>query len=111
MSIEAAVGAITFSGLAIAFLRSQGLMSGSPITFKSQHLINAIILISIVVLIYLLCSTQSANLFWILLFVSFLIGFLLIIPIGGADIPVVISMLNSYSVGLQQELVLLKMQL
>ena len=72
-------------------------MSGSPITFKGQHPLNAFILISIVVLIYYLCSTQSSNLFWILLAVSFLIGFLLIIPIGGADMPVVISMLNSYS--------------
>ena len=97
MSIGAAVGAITFSGSVIAFLKLQGLMSGSPITFKGQHLINAIILISIIVLIYLLCSTQSSNLFWLLLIVSFLIGFLLIIPIGGADMPVVISMLNSYS--------------
>ena len=97
MSIGAAVGAITFSGSVIAFLKLQGIMSGSPITFKGQHLINAIILISIIFLIYLLCSTQSSNLFWILLCVSFLIGFLLIIPIGGADMPVVISMLNSYS--------------
>ena len=96
MSIGAAVGAITFSGSVIAFLKLQGIMSGSPITFKGQHLLNAIILISIVILIYLLCSTQSSNLFWILLAVSFLIGFL-IIPIGGADMPVVISMLNSYS--------------
>ena len=72
-------------------------MSGSPITFKGQHPLNALILISIIVLIYLLCSTQSSNLFWILLAISFLIGFLLIIPIGGADMPVVISMLNSYS--------------
>ena len=97
MSIGAAVGAITFSGSVIAFLKLQGIMSGSPITFKGQHPLNAIILISIVVLIYLLCSTQSSNLFWMLLVVSFLIGFLLIIPIGGADMPVVISMLNSYS--------------
>jgi NAD(P) transhydrogenase subunit beta len=72
-------------------------MSGSPITFKGQHPLNALILISIIVITYLLCSTQSANLFWILLVISFLIGFLLIIPIGGADMPVVISMLNSYS--------------
>ena len=72
-------------------------MSGSPITFKGQHYFKCIILISIIILIYLLCSTQSSNLFWILLIVSFLIGFLLIIPIGGADMPVVISMLNSYS--------------
>ena len=97
MSIGAAVGAITFSGSIIAFLKLQGIMSGSPITFKGQHPLNAIILISIIILIYLLCSTQSSNLFWILLAVSFLIGFLLIIPIGGADMPVVISMLNSYS--------------
>jgi len=72
-------------------------MSGSPITFKGQHLLNALILISIIVLIYLLCSAQSSNLFWSLVGISFLIGFLLIIPIGGADMPVVISMLNSYS--------------
>ena len=97
MSIGAIVGAITFSGSVIAFLKLQGVMSGSPITFKGQHLINALILISIIVLTYLLCFTQSSNLFWILLAVSFLIGFLLIIPIGGADMPVVISMLNSYS--------------
>ncbi len=75
MSIGAAVGAITFSGSVIAFLKLQGIMSGSPITFKGQHFLNAIILISIIVLIYLLCSTQSSNLFWILLAVSFLIGF------------------------------------
>ena len=97
MSIGAAVGAITFSGSIIAFLKLQGIMSGSPITFKGQHLLNGLILISIILLTYLLCSTQSSNLFWILLAVSFLIGFLLIIPIGGADMPVVISMLNSYS--------------
>ena len=97
MSIGAAVGAITFSGSIIAFLKLQGIMSGSPITFKGQHPLNAIILISIIILTYLLCSTQSSDLFWILLAISFLIGFLLIIPIGGADMPVVISMLNSYS--------------
>ena len=97
MSIGAAVGAITFSGSIIAFLKLQGIMSGSPIVFKGQHPLNAIILISILLVIYLLCSTQSSELFWILLTISFLIGFLLIIPIGGADMPVVISMLNSYS--------------
>ena len=72
-------------------------MSGAPITFKGQHALNALILISIVILTFYLCSTQSSNLFWILIAVSFLIGFLIIIPIGGADMPVVISMLNSYS--------------
>ncbi len=97
MSIGAAVGAITFSGSIIAFLKLQGLMSGAPITFKGQHFINALILVSIVFLTYLLCKSQTSNLFWLLIGVSFLIGFLLIIPIGGADMPVVISMLNSYS--------------
>jgi len=97
MSIGASVGAITFSGSIIAFLKLKGIMSGSPITFKGQHLLNALILISIIVLVYLLCSAQSSNLFWLLIGISFLIGFLLIIPIGGADMPVVISMLNSYS--------------
>ena len=97
MSIGAAVGAITFSGSIIAFLKLQGIMSGAPITFKGQHLLNAFILISIVILTYLLCVSQSSSLFWVLIVVSFLIGLLLIIPIGGADMPVVISMLNSYS--------------
>ena len=91
MSIGAAVGAITFSGSIIAFLKLQGIMSGSPLTFKGQHPLNALILISIIVITYLLCSTQSPNLFWILLAISFLIGFLLIIPIGGADMPVAVS--------------------
>jgi NAD(P) transhydrogenase subunit beta len=97
MAIGAAVGAITFSGSVIAFLKLQGIMSGAPITFKGQHGLNALILISIVILTFYLCLTQSANLFWTLIAVSFLIGFLIIIPIGGADMPVVISMLNSYS--------------
>ncbi len=92
MAIGAAVGAITFSGSVIAFLKLQGIMSGAPITF-----LNALILITIIILTFYLCSTQSSNLFWILIAVSFLIGFLIIIPIGGADMPVVISMLNSYS--------------
>ena len=72
-------------------------MSGSPITFKGQHILNLIIGLSIIALIYLLCSTQTSSLFWGMIAVAFLIGVLLIIPIGGADMPVVISMLNSYS--------------
>ena len=97
MSIGASIGAITFSGSVIAFLKLQGIMSGSSITFKGQHFINALIGISIIVLIYYLCVTQLPNLFWLIILLSFLIGLLLIIPIGGADMPVVISMLNSYS--------------
>ena len=97
MSIGAVVGAITFSGSVVAFLKLQGIMSGSPITFKGQHIINLIIGLSIIFFIYLLCKTQSQIFFWNVIGISFLIGFLLIIPIGGADMPVVISMLNSYS--------------
>ena len=97
MSIGAAVGAITFSGSIIAFLKLRGLMSGSPITFPGQHILNLLILISIIILTYFLCLSQSPNFFWSLIAISFLVGFLLIIPIGGADMPVVISMLNSYS--------------
>ena len=97
MSIGAAVGAITFSGSIIAFLKLRGIMSGSPITFSGQHFLNLTLGIAIFILIFYLCKTQFNNIFWTLIAVSFLIGILLIIPIGGADMPVVISMLNSYS--------------
>ncbi|MDC2987454.1 NAD(P)(+) transhydrogenase (Re/Si-specific) subunit beta [Candidatus Pelagibacter bacterium] len=97
MSIGAAVGAITFSGSIIAFLKLRGIMSGAPITFSGQHLLNLTLGIGIFVLIFYLCKSQSANIFWTVIFISFVVGVLLIIPIGGADMPVVISMLNSYS--------------
>ena len=97
MSLGAAIGAITFSGSIIAFLKLRGIMSGSPITFKGQHIINLILGLTIIFLIYYLCISQSSNIFWSLVLISFLVGVLLIIPIGGADMPVVISMLNSYS--------------
>ena len=97
MSIGASVGAITFSGSIIAFLKLRGIMSGAPITFIGQHYLNFILGFGIFVLIFYLCKTQSENIFWTVISISFLIGVLLIIPIGGADMPVVISMLNSYS--------------
>ena len=97
MSLGAAIGAITFSGSIIAFLKLRGLMSGSPITFKGQHLINLILGLAILGLIFYLCLSQLSNVFWTIVIISFLVGVLLIIPIGGADMPVVISMLNSYS--------------
>ncbi|MDC1212820.1 NAD(P)(+) transhydrogenase (Re/Si-specific) subunit beta [Pelagibacteraceae bacterium] len=97
MSIGAAVGAITFSGSIIAFLKLRGIMSGSPITFGGQHFLNLILGLAIFVLIFYLCKNQSDNIFWTVIAISFLVGVLLIIPIGGADMPVVISMLNSYS--------------
>tara|TARA_Y100001936_G_scaffold252140_1_gene310676 strand:+ start:148 stop:1545 length:1398 start_codon:yes stop_codon:yes gene_type:complete len=97
MSLGAAIGAITFSGSIIAFLKLRGIMSGAPITFTGQHFINLFLGLSIIFLIYYLCTSQSSNIFWTIVAISFLVGVLLIIPIGGADMPVVISMLNSYS--------------
>ncbi len=97
MSLGASIGAITFTGSIIAFLKLRGIMSGNPITFISQHYLNLLLGLSIAVLIFYLCKTQSASLFWLIILISFLLGVLLIIPIGGADMPVVISMLNSYS--------------
>ena len=97
MSLGVAIGAITFSGSCIAFLKLQGWMSGSPITFKGQHLINLVIGLFIIFLIGYLTVNQSENIFWILTILSIVVGFLIIIPIGGADMPVVVSMLNSYS--------------
>ena len=97
MSLGVSIGAITFTGSCIAFLKLQGLMSGSPITFKGQHFLNLIIGILIIVSIVYLVREQTTNYFWIATALSLLIGFLIIIPIGGADMPVVVSMLNSYS--------------
>jgi|TARA_B100000959_G_scaffold243390_1_gene266629 NAD(P) transhydrogenase subunit beta len=97
MSLGASIGAITFTGSIIAFLKLRGIMSGSPITFAGQHFLNLILGIGLVGLIFFLCKTQTSSLFWTIVAISFLLGILLIIPIGGADMPVVISMLNSYS--------------
>jgi len=97
MSIGTSIGAITFTGSVIAFSKLQGLMSGVPITFKGQHFINLLIGIGIVSLITYITINQNSHIFWLLIISSFLVGVLLIIPIGGADMPVVISMLNSYS--------------
>ena len=97
MGLGVSIGAITFTGSIIAFMKLQGLMSGSPITFHGQHYLNALLGILIISLIGYLVINQSTQIFWILIIASLLIGFLIIIPIGGADMPVVISMLNSYS--------------
>ena len=97
MSLGLAIGAITFSGSVIAFLKLAGRMSGAPIVFKGQHMLNAALGVLLLVLIIAFCATGSQVLFWLIALLSFALGFLLIIPIGGADMPVVVSMLNSYS--------------
>ena len=97
MSLGLVIGAITFSGSVIAFCKLQGLIKGNPITFPMQHALNALIASAIIGLISLLVISQDHNTFWMLTALSFLLGFLIIIPIGGADMPVVVSMLNSYS--------------
>ncbi|MBC8268006.1 MAG: NAD(P)(+) transhydrogenase (Re/Si-specific) subunit beta [Rhodospirillaceae bacterium] len=97
LSLGTAIGAVTFSGSVIAFAKLQGVMSGSPITFPGQHKLNALVAILIVAMVIMLVRGQSDTVYWILVGLSFLIGFLIIIPIGGADMPVVVSMLNSYS--------------
>jgi NAD(P) transhydrogenase subunit beta len=102
MVLGAAIGAITFSGSVIAFAKLNGNMSGAPILLPARHLINIATLIAILVLtaVYALSGEAGPGegaLFWVVVALAFAIGFLLIIPIGGADMPVVVSMLNSYS--------------
>ncbi len=98
MSVGAAIGAITFTGSVIAFGKLSGRLSGKPIILPSRHAINGALAAVIVVLIYLFCvSGGDVRLFWAITFAALLFGVLIIIPIGGADMPVVVSMLNSYS--------------
>nr|WP_231746435.1 MULTISPECIES: NAD(P)(+) transhydrogenase (Re/Si-specific) subunit beta [Sphingobium] len=97
MGLGVAIGAITFSGSVIAFLKLNGNMSGKPIMLPGRHLINLAMLAAILGLIAYFVTDQSPWIFWTVTALSFIIGFLLIIPIGGADMPVVVSMLNSYS--------------
>ncbi|MEE2688853.1 MAG: NAD(P)(+) transhydrogenase (Re/Si-specific) subunit beta [Pseudomonadota bacterium] len=97
MSIGTAIGAITFTGSIIAFAKLQGIMSGAPIIFPGQHLLNAFLGLLLVALVVWFSDAQTGSLFWAIAILALVIGILIIIPIGGADMPVVISMLNSYS--------------
>ena len=97
MSLGVAIGAITFTGSIIAFLKLDGRMSGKPIMLPQRHAINIGLGIALVVMLLIFLQTESHVLFWLIVLVSFALGILLIIPIGGADMPVVVSMLNSYS--------------
>jgi NAD(P) transhydrogenase subunit beta len=97
MSLGVAIGAITFTGSIIAFLKLDGRMSGKPIMLPARHMVNAVLAIVLVALIALFVATGSIVLFWLIVIVSLVLGVLIIIPIGGADMPVVVSMLNSYS--------------
>ena len=97
MSIGVAIGAVTFTGSVIAFLKLGGRMSGAPIMMPGRHAINIALAVALVVLVVVFVRTESYAAFWLLAFASFALGILIIIPIGGADMPVVISMLNSYS--------------
>ncbi len=97
MAIGAAIGALTFTGSIIAFLKLDGRMSGKPILLPNRHIINAALLVLIAVSIISLAANESHLAFWAIVALSLLLGVLLIVPIGGADMPVVVSMLNSYS--------------
>ena len=97
MSLGVAIGAVTFTGSVIAFLKLSGRMSGKPITLPGRHIINLALAAALIFFIYGFFVSQSTLDFWLIVALSLALGILIIIPIGGADMPVVISMLNSYS--------------
>jgi H+-translocating NAD(P) transhydrogenase subunit beta len=97
MALGTAVGAITFTGSIVAFAKLQGLVTGKPLVFPMQHPLNAALGVLSVLLIVWLVQSNSTAAMWLIIIVALALGFLLILPIGGADMPVVISMLNSYS--------------
>ncbi|MBT4771589.1 MAG: NAD(P)(+) transhydrogenase (Re/Si-specific) subunit beta [Rhodospirillaceae bacterium] len=97
MSIGTAIGAVTFTGSIIAFGKLQGILPGKPLVFPGQHMVNLGLGIALVVAVIWLTVGQSDSAFWVIVGISLLLGILIIVPIGGADMPVVVSMLNSYS--------------
>lgn len=97
MALGVAIGAITFTGSIIAWGKLQGVITGKPVTFPKQHFLNACIGLAIFFMIAMLCISESTTIFWALIVLAAILGILMIIPIGGADMPVIVSMLNSYS--------------
>jgi NAD(P) transhydrogenase subunit beta len=97
MSLGAAIGAITFTGSLIAFGKLHGTISGKPVTFPMQHPLNAALGLMLALMIFLLCLTGHGFFFFLVVMIGLVLGVLMIIPIGGADMPVIVSMLNSYS--------------
>lgn len=97
MSLGAAIGAITFTGSVIAWGKLQGSISGKPVTFNGQHALNAFLGLLLVFMMVMLCVTGASFYFWCIVAIALALGVLMIIPIGGADMPVIVSMLNSYS--------------
>ncbi len=97
MVIGVAIGAITFSGSLVAFGKLQGIISGKPLTFRFMHILNLMILLAIIFFAVRFVQTESHELFMVIVGLSFILGITLIVPIGGADMPVIVSMLNSYS--------------
>ncbi len=97
MGLGTAIGAITFTGSLIAFGKLQGLIQGNPLVFRGQHLFNGFLGLAVLSALASLSTSGSFGAFWILVVLSFALGALLVLPIGGADMPVIVSMLNSYS--------------
>lgn len=97
MSLGVAIGAITFTGSIIAWGKLQGVISGKPLTFAGQHVVNAALGLALIGLLVMLCLSGSTMVFWLIILLSLILGVTLIVPIGGADMPVIVSMLNSYS--------------
>lgn len=97
MALGTAIGAVTFTGSIVAFGKLQGIISGKPLVFAGQHKLNAMLGAGLVALAVLLCLTGSPLWFWSVVLVALALGILMIVPIGGADMPVIVSMLNSYS--------------
>ena len=97
LSLGAVIGAVTFTGSIIAFGKLQGMISGKPVTFNGQHMLNASLGVALLILLFMFCATQSLGVLLLMVGIALALGILLIVPIGGADMPVIVSMLNSYS--------------